>query len=70
MNTTNLDKKENFPNAELKETESIEMSVSTFNGGVIIDFGRPVKWFGLQPDQAREIAASIIEKADLAEGKK
>lgn len=32
---------------------------------VVLDFGKPVAWIGMTPEQAVEIAQSLIEKARL-----
>lgn len=38
-------------------------------GKVIIDFGKPVAWIGMLPAQARELAALLVAKADICDGK-
>jgi len=35
---------------------------------VIIKFGKPVAWIGFPPEQAEALAASLLQKAQLARG--
>lgn len=61
-----------FPQGKLTEQDEgeIRMAVGAANGKVVIDFGQPTAWVGMDPLQARELAASLMEKAlqiDLAQ---
>lgn len=58
-----------FPKGKIAEDDEGELSlaVGTKNGVVIIDFGTPVKWFGLPPKKARELAIVLMKHADSLE---
>lgn len=43
------------------------IAVGCDDGIVFVELGTPVKWFGLPPMQARELAESLIKKAEQAE---
>ena len=36
-------------------------------GNVLLDFGKEIRWIGLPPAIARELAAKLLELADKAE---
>lgn len=57
-----------FPRGKLNEDDEGEltMGVAADGGTVILNFGKPVAWVGLPPALARELAASLIKKADEA----
>jgi len=40
--------------------QSINLSVGTRDGSVVIDFGQQVTWMSMAPDQATKFAASIM----------
>lgn len=48
---------------------NMAISGDTTNRLVRIDFGTAVTWFSMQPELARKLAAVLLQKADLAEGK-
>ena len=39
-------------------------------GKVLIDFGKPVMWVGMTPDEARGLADLLRSKAEAADGRK
>ncbi len=41
----------------------LQLAVGVTNGKVVVDFGTSVKWIGLDPDQALQLANSIRMKA-------
>lgn len=45
----------------------LKLGVATLDGKVIVNFGQPVAWFGLKPDQARAVAQALLTKAAEAE---
>ena len=57
-----------FPRGKLHESDegALRMGVTVKNGTVILAFGTPVAWLGLTPQIARELAATLIERADEA----
>jgi hypothetical protein len=42
---------------------SIQFAVGVKDGKVCVDFGTPVKWLGMEPGQALELAQSLIQHA-------
>jgi len=59
-----------FPDGKIHEDDegAIRISVGDAKGNVIIDFGSPVVWLGIPPDDARALAENISERADKVEG--
>lgn len=45
---------------------AIRLGVVAHEGKVFVDFGTPVVWFGMTPEQADELAASLMEQARQA----
>ena len=37
---------------------------------IIVDFGTPVAWLGLRPDDARKLANNLLDKAYAMDGKR
>jgi hypothetical protein len=54
-----------FPEGKLTKTDegAIQFAVGHKDGKVILDFGTPVHWVGLSPQQAADLASSILSKA-------
>ena len=42
---------------------AIQFAIGVKDGKVCIDFGTPVKWLGMEPGQALELASSLIQHA-------
>ena len=57
-----------FPRGKLHESDEGELriGVTVKQGTVIVVFGKEVAWLGLPPQVARDLAASLIERADEA----
>lgn len=55
-----------FPDGKMGEDDEGELAVGIRgeNGQIIINFGAPVMWVGLFPDQAIEFANAIIQVAE------
>lgn len=55
-----------FPDSKISEDDEgeIQIAIGATEKEVIINFGAPVSWIGFEPDQAMEIANSIIVKAE------
>lgn len=60
-----------FPRGRLSPTDEggIKFAVGGKDGVVIIDFGKPVVWVGMPPEQARQLAESLVKHADNIESK-
>jgi hypothetical protein len=60
-----------FPQGKVCESDEGELTMGVAadiqQRTVVLNFGTPVLWLGLPPAQARELAASLIEKADEVE---
>lgn len=61
-------KQNTFPEGKLTEDDegAIQFGVSNANGKVIVNFGSPVAWLGMNPQQARILASYLNEHADAA----
>jgi hypothetical protein len=44
----------------------IRMAVTNARGRVLVNFGKPVTWFGLTPEEARALATLLLKHADQA----
>ena len=58
-----------FPGGKLTENDEGELAfaVMDFRGKVVINFGSPVASLGMSPEEARALADSLRERADMAE---
>lgn len=56
-----------YPKGKLtpKDEGSIQFAVGEQDGKVVIDFGTPVSWIGMTPQQAADFASSILTRARL-----
>jgi hypothetical protein len=54
-----------FPRGKLNRTDEGELRMAISNNGelVRIDFGKPVAWLGLRPNEAKEFAALLMQHA-------
>lgn len=54
-----------FPKGKLNKTDEgeLRMAVSSANGLVRIDFGKPVAWVAFPANQAKELAALLMQHA-------
>ncbi len=54
-----------FPKGQLTKSDegAIQFAVGEKDGKVVIDFGTPVHWIGLTPQQACDIASAILKRA-------
>lgn len=60
-----------FPEGKLNEHDEggLRIAIGSQDGKVIIDFGKPVAWFGMGPQQARELGVTLMKNAyNLDEG--
>lgn len=57
-----------FPRGKLDESDEgeLRLGVTVTQGTVIVAFGKPVAWLGLTPQIARDLAATLLERADEA----
>ncbi len=64
-----LGKTEKFPEGQLNQTDEgeIKIAITAQDGKVIINFGTPVAWFGMNPTQARQLAESLRKNSYLAQ---
>jgi hypothetical protein len=54
-----------FPHGKLTKDDegSIQFSIGERDGKVVIDFGTPVHWLGMTPQQAADFASGILKWA-------
>jgi hypothetical protein len=54
-----------FPDGKLDKSDEgeLRMAVSSGNGLVRIDFGKPVAWFAIPANHAKELAALLMRHA-------
>lgn len=54
-----------FPEGKLNENDEgeLRLAVTSKDGKVIVDFGKPVNWLGLSRDQAMEFAKLLRKHA-------
>jgi hypothetical protein len=54
-----------FPAGKLNRTDegSIQFGVTAKDGKVVLDFGTPVAWIGMEPQQAADLAALMLRHA-------
>ena len=45
----------------------ISFALATLDGKVVLDLGKPVRWVGMSPTQARQLAKSLRRHADQAQ---
>jgi hypothetical protein len=61
----------NFPEGKVATTDEgeIQYAVSSSKGKVIVTWGKPVEWIGMNPQQAIEFANSLKQHALRARAK-
>ncbi len=54
-----------FPEGKLTKTDegAIQFAIGEKDGKVVIDFGTPVNWVGMNPQQAAEFASLLFKRA-------
>lgn len=59
-----------YPQGKLtpKDEGEIRIAVGSKDGKVVMDFGKPTAWIGMDPEQADAIADSLREHARAARG--
>lgn len=57
-----------FPSGQLTKTDegAIQFGVTERDGKVILDFGTPVAWVGMEPQQAADLASLMLKHARAA----
>ncbi len=59
-----------FPQGKFTEDDegALNIGIATHDGKVVIDFGQPVAWVGMDPDLAMEVARAIAKHAGRIKG--
>jgi len=61
----------NFPRGKLHPADEGEICLAIAadpqHGIVVVDFGTPVRWLGMPPEQARQLAATLFRCAQELE---
>lgn len=60
-----------YPHGKLNPSDegSIQFAIGEKDGKVVLDFGSPVAWIGVTPQQAMDIAAGLMKHARAAASK-
>ncbi len=60
---------ERFPEGKLNEADEgeIKFGVTEKDGKVVLNFGKEIKWMAATPEQAKDLAGSLLNKAREAE---
>lgn len=54
-----------FPQGRINRHDEGELRMAVSNDGALVrlDFGKPVEWLGLPPNEAKELAALLMQHA-------
>lgn len=54
-----------YPEGQLTKTDegAIQFAIGAKDGKVVIDFGTPVHWLGMTPQQAADFASLLLKRA-------
>jgi hypothetical protein len=60
-----------YPDGQLTQSDegSIQFAIGEQDGKVVIDFGTPIHWLGMTPQQAADFASTVIKRARLVASK-
>lgn len=60
-----------FPQGKVNRTDEgeLRMAISSDGNIVRLDFGKPVAWLGLPPNEAKELAALLMHHAARCQNK-
>jgi hypothetical protein len=58
-----------YPDGKLDESDdgALQMAITAEKGRVLVVFGKPIAWIGLEPKDAREMAVLLVKQAEVAE---
>lgn len=56
---------DHFPEGKLTKSDegAIQFGVGEKDGKVVLDFGTPVAWIGMSPQQAADFASTVLKRA-------
>ena len=62
---------EQYPNGQLNPSDegALNIAIGVDQDVIIVNFGKPVVWFGVPPDHARALAKLLIDRANEIESK-
>jgi hypothetical protein len=54
-----------FPEGQLSKSDegAIQFAIGVKDGKVILDFGTPTAWVGMNPQQAADLASTLLKRA-------
>lgn len=57
-----------FPEGQLTKSDegAIQFAIGEKDGKVVLDFGTPVNWVGMNPQQAADLASTLLKHARTA----
>lgn len=55
-----------FPDGKIDPNDEgeIKFGITILKGNVIIEFGKPVRWFGMTKEQAKDLGEFLIKKSE------
>lgn len=58
-----------FPQGKLvpEDEGELQLAIAEVEGRVVINFGKPISWIGMRPEEARMLANMLLLKASAAE---
>lgn len=59
-----------YPKGKLNAADKGELSMGIYvkdDSVIVIEFGNSVRWLGLYPEQARQLAKALLKHADAIE---
>lgn len=54
-----------FPEGKIHKTDegAVQFAIGVKDGKVVLDFGTPVAWVGMNPQQASDLASTLLKRA-------
>ncbi len=61
-----------YPRGKLTQDDEgqLQVRIGIRDATVIMDFGKPIQWLGMAPNNARDLAALLVQRADEIDSKK
>jgi hypothetical protein len=61
----------NYPNGQLNERDQGELCIAMaiVDNAIVVDFSKPIGWFGFDVASARQFSKALADKADELEKK-
>jgi len=61
-----------YPRGKLTQDDEgqLQVRIGIRDATVIMDFDKPIRWLGMAPNNARDLAALLVQRADEIDSKK